>query len=436
MNNILLKINYYLVLILPLMFVLGNAAINLYLFSLIFYLFFYIKDVKKIILENKKISLFIFFFYFYLFLNSIFIAENSKSIFFSLGLLKIIILFFFIRVTFQNLENKIFRLFYLWIFFFLFLEVDAFIQFITGYNLLGFPSEKFFKDLSCDNSFLTTIFVFFNLSNEYICKNILSVSRLGGMFGDELVLGGFLSYFFPLLFGINFNKNLKIVIFFLIFTLLIVLISGERMSFLLLIFSIFLMIILFKPDPKKIIFLFAILILFISSLSFSPSLKKRYFEVIYIVQEYKNQNKNLPYISIWRLSLFNFKENILFGVGIKNFRNNCSINNPAQKFIIDEFGKNSCRNHSHNIFLEILAETGLIGFFFFLTSCLFLIYNAITKYRIKKNIYSASCLTSISIILFPLKTSGAIFSTFYGTFIFFLLFLSYELLNLNNKTNT
>ena len=50
-----------------------------------------------------------------------------------------------------------------------------------------------------------------------------------------------------------------------------------------------------------------------------------------------------------------FLDNKILGVGVKNFRNFCNV----EKYKVDR----SCTTHPHNTYIQILAETGIIGFF-------------------------------------------------------------------------
>ena len=57
-----------------------------------------------------------------------------------------------------------------------------------------------------------------------------------------------------------------------------------------------------------------------------------------------------------------FKDSKLFGSGIKTFRNVC--NNEKYADINSVNSNNRCSSHPHNIYFEILAETGLVGTIF------------------------------------------------------------------------
>ena len=61
------------------------------------------------------------------------------------------------------------------------------------------------------------------------------------------------------------------------------------------------------------------------------------------------------YFSAWKM----FMDNKLIGIGPKNYREKCK----EEKY---NFSKLTCSNHPHNIPLQILAETGILGFFIYL----------------------------------------------------------------------
>ncbi len=67
-----------------------------------------------------------------------------------------------------------------------------------------------------------------------------------------------------------------------------------------------------------------------------------------------------------------WKYNKILGNGIKSFRVNCNKLQNLEGYNLGEdimkFKRNRlCSNHPHNYYLEILTETGIIGFFIFLT---------------------------------------------------------------------
>ena len=105
------------------------------------------------------------------------------------------------------------------------------------------------------------------------------------------------------------------------------------------------------------------------------------------------------------LSIFN--ENPLFGKGIKSFRNVCKDHQNINSLS----SISGCSTHPHNSHLEILSETGLIGYSIFLIlilNCFIILF--------KKKYFNKGYLVFIIFIfisyIFPLKPSGSFFSTF------------------------
>ena len=62
------------------------------------------------------------------------------------------------------------------------------------------------------------------------------------------------------------------------------------------------------------------------------------------------------YESHYKISLKMFRDKPFFGHGVKSFREVCK--NP--EYYVD----NGCSTHPHNFYVQLLAETGLVGCFF------------------------------------------------------------------------
>ena len=89
--------------------------------------------------------------------------------------------------------------------------------------------------------------------------------RLSSFFGDELILGSYLSRILPILIGTFFltnysNKNLNIYLFtILVFlTFILIYLTGERAAFFLTIMSITYLIVMVNKYTKNIIVIFLI----------------------------------------------------------------------------------------------------------------------------------------------------------------------------------
>jgi len=105
-----------------------------------------------------------------------------------------------------------------------------------------------------------------------------------------------------------------------------------------------------------------------------------------------------------------FKENLFFGVGVKNFRHESG----KKKYENNEYLQTNKRQstHPHQIHHEFLSETGLFGYFSFLIFLLSSVYLGIKSYLKDKNIYQLSSIIFIITSLLPVLPSGSFLSTF------------------------
>ena len=156
--------------------------------------------------------------------------------------------------------------------------------------------------------------------------------------------------------------------------------------------------------------LFFVIILFNSS----NVIKSRYYELIDILKNIDQSSYGKLFNSGYRL----WYKNPIIGVGVKNFRVECD------KQLIDIFPENPsqlCSTHPHNLYLELLSETGVIGtiIFIFLFFIYFrgLISKKIFDLSKKKNCILISCLISSLLMIWPLGTSGSFFTTWNGSYL-------------------
>ena len=111
------------------------------------------------------------------------------------------------------------------------------------------------------------------------------------------------------------------------------------------------------------------------------------------------------YISAFRM----FLDNKVLGVGVKNFRNFCN----DEKYKIS---RDSCSTHPHNTYIQILTETGIVGFLFLLTVliyfCKYILKHFILKFKGKYyfNDFEICILSGIAIYLWPIVPTGNIFN--------------------------
>ena len=201
--------------------------------------------------------------------------------------------------------------------------------------------------------------------------------------------------------------------------------SGERTSFILFNFTIILFV-LFLNDFKFVkIFLFLLIsILILLIIKNDTPFKKRIVDLT-IDQMKINQPGKTKYIfskqyhehylSSWKI----FKDNPLIGIGPKNFRVKCK----EEKY---NFSKLTCSTHSHNIPLQLLAETGIFTFIIYLIVNIVIWYNLfkslfskIVKKKIYLNNFQISLLINIAILIWPLSPNGNFFNNWLSIIIYF-----------------
>ena len=112
-----------------------------------------------------------------------------------------------------------------------------------------------------------------------------------------------------------------------------------------------------------------------------------------------------------------FENNKLFGQGPNMFRILCD----NKEFNIN---KKSCSTHPHNFYIQLLAETGIVGTFFIFYLLFRIIIlslnNIIRIIKKEKNtfsIYKLAMLTCLWINFWPILPSGNFFSSFLGNII-------------------
>ena len=123
-----------------------------------------------------------------------------------------------------------------------------------------------------------------------------------------------------------------------------------------------------------------------------------------------------------------WKQNKIFGNGIKSFRIDChklALLGPEINLQSDaiKHKKNFlCSNHPHNYYLEILTETGIVGIFVtFMIALLFVVFILknlkLFKENNIENVILFAATISLILAVFPLKSTGSIFSTYTATYI-------------------
>ena len=357
--------------------------------STLFFLFYALKNRYFYFFFNKSIIIF-FIFCIYCIFISLFVAEDrmmsfeSSLFYFRIGLFSC-----FIWYLIEQNKNILTFFYYSLILSFSALVIDGYVQYFTGFNLSGFK----------------------------LSSNI----RVSSFFGDELIMGSYLSRLFPLLFALFLvKKKKKFEIYFigLLFILVDILIfmSAERTAFYFLNLSTVFIIILIKEYQKfrLITFIIAILAIFILSFN-SQNLTERMFvnpaKSLGIIESSKEPIFFSGFHdSHYRTAYNMFKDKPLFGHGPKMFRIKCK----NEKFAV---GIMPCSTHPHNFYLQLLAETGIIGFLFLFSSLSYILIVSLKQFKsiiLKKKRhltdYQVCLLAGLFITVWPLSPNGNFFN--------------------------
>jgi O-antigen ligase len=393
-------ITFYILILFPVSFIIGSFAVDfLVILTVIFFLFICKKKkiFKEIFINYKNILICFLIFYFFSLISFINSQEMFKSFYKSFFHLRFFIFAIAVDYIFFKFYKKLYVLkkFY----FFLFLIIC----------LSGF-------------------FEYFNFFSDYFFNSKYN-SRISGIFGSELILGSVvLKLFFINLGFFSLNKKETIYLFFLfVLTFFTIYISKERIVMLLFLSSIIIFsFYYFKPINKKYIFFILILIsLFLYSVKNNSNWIKfiNYVLVHSHISKFEKyvDTKNHPidgynYFKLFYTGYEIGKSYFPIGAGVRNFRNECIelVKNDQKKVF-------SCDTHPHNIYFEIIAETGFFGFVFFI---FFLFYLIIFINKIHKNSKEDSILKGLSfsiifIFFWPIATTGSFFNNYNSALIWF-----------------
>ena len=359
--------------------------------------------------NNYFFKLFIVFFIL-INLSSLF-SEHFKSFKYSIGYIRYGVSSIFLYYVLLNFKNFKFNFSVIFFSTFILVIFDGYIQYFFGKNLFLIELQEYETGLSYVTSF----------------------------FGEEKKLGSFLSRLTPIFFisililKNKYNLKLSLVSPILIILLfLLVLLSTERVSIFLI--SVIFIFVLFKSkhliEFKNFLFvstiIFTCIVLYFNPNLFekiksvfysigllspgyteSGSLKGGYDEGVFFFSKF-HQDQIINIINI-------FKENMLLGIGAKNYK--LYVSNGW---------------HPHNFHAQVLGELGIISYLVFLTGFVFFLIKSIKIFFFEKfNNVEEELKNYIYVILFlnflPIP-SGDFFNNWLNIVIYlpfgFLLFLN------------
>jgi O-antigen ligase len=147
----------------------------------------------------------------------------------------------------------------------------------------------------------------------------------------------------------------------------------------------------------------------------SENINQRYKTTYMNLLDHNKFIYNTEHGAHYNAALSIFAKYPILGVGNKNFRIECAKDIYSNPKFTRTAGR--CSTHPHQIYFEILAELGLIGFFLIFGFIFINIYKAIKIYFASKNLILLSSISYLFGSLVPLIPSGSFFSSFNATII-------------------
>ena len=346
-------------------------------------------------LKQKWFIFSLIFWLYLLFINSPLSTNSSESFLYSLAFIRWPLFAMALSMWVLQDHNSRKKFLMAMLFTLSFIVIDTWWQYIFELDLLGNPPYSY------------------------------NTARLTGPFRDNPVPGIFLARYLFLLLYLGYFikhiqepiKNFSFILFILFLGILSIYITGERMALIIFISGGIIVCIGFflqyKKIRKYILFsLFIIISFLVIAQQASPKLNDRMIVDLF----YKLSNfSSSDYMLVFKSAYAVWMESPIFGVGFHQYREICTN--------LGYFGSGGgvCF-HPHNISLELLSETGIIGFMLYFTMIVSIAFSSLKSlYQKKEWLLFALSFNLIFICFFPLIGGMSLFNNWIGAAIWMLI---------------
>ena len=390
-NNILLSLT--ILMPIGLLISTGVSEVLVILLSIIFLIYSISKN--NFYWLNDKYFYLLMLIWFSLIINFIFSKNQELALLRSFGFIKYIIYIFAIKYLLDKDKNR--EILFIFLSFLVLLTTfDIYFEYINKKNILGFQSSD--------------------------------PTRISSFLRKELKIAHFLLGIFLITIGYYFdrfrNKSYKVIILgyaLLLLVLISIFLTGERANSIKGLICTFSFIILIKNNLKfKAILLIIVTILPILIYFSSERIKGRFD--FYLPKKHGNENiiktfKESHHAAHYFTAFEIFKSYPFFGIGNKNFREECS----NEKYYNKSYARinERCSTHPHQIYLELISEHGIIGSIIILFVIFYSVFKSVVNFNKKKSPIQLGAILFITSTFIPLIPSGSFFTSFDATIFWF-----------------
>ena len=402
------RVSIILISLFPVILLLGSAVLNASIVIMNVFFLIHIFNEKKFQIFNNDIFYFLFFLWIFLIINTLLNDNFELNYSRAFGFIRFILLIFLLSyfLSYKNFRFKK-TIFNIWSIIFVIASLDLLFEFIYGFNTLGNRSP-------------------YN-------------GRLVGFMGDQLKIGHWYLCFALIVLSNFFHTNK--FYFFLLLSILISFLIGERANFIRLFLAILFFILLARQlSFKKLSFCIVVFGIIFFMANYFVNIKRlaefkaRYTNQIVNVlklKSFKKIHSSNEYTPMYLNAYYIFKDNKLLGVGLGSYLKKSHEKykkDPSHKINGYEILPNT---HPHQHHLEILATLGLPGYIIIILFLFYFFYKNFHFYKVNRNPINLTSFLFIFVFFIPLLPVGSFFTT-YGASMFW---LNFSLMNLGNFKN-